>query len=332
MLPLQGSGRGRMFGNLVSIGLALLVGIFVARYMVRHWQDVDGVGRLSAGWGALTLVFGVGGCLGFALVTRMVVAAHGHQVSLGDAVGFVYVPMLGKYVPGRIWAVLTGFGVYAARGIPRIVALRCMCVAIMISLSSGLITATLLGSEYLAGWTGWRVLICAVAASLVVIGSAQRFVRVAPGWLLTGRGNATFTMPHQWWLRTLGLNIVVWLVYGLGFYCIVAGLGRIPLRRAPAVAAVFIMAQLAGFAAFFAPAGIGVREGVFLIGLEPFVGRGNAISAAVVCRVWQTILELMMALVGWKALCGHAYCPGAGQCQHVDRPEDVRSPGAERGG
>jgi len=70
----------------------------------------------------------------------------------------------------------------------------------------------------------------------------------------------------------------------------------------PAVVALFLFAQVAGLVAVFAPAGIGVREGVLLIGLQPLVGPGPAIVITAAARLWQTALELLMAAVGWWAL------------------------------
>lgn len=71
---------------------------------------------------------------------------------------------------------------------------------------------------------------------------------------------------------------------------------------APSIIGLFALAQVAGFAAVFAPAGIGVREGVFLLGLSSLIGDGNAIVAAGACRLWQTFLDLLLGSVGWFAL------------------------------
>jgi uncharacterized membrane protein YbhN (UPF0104 family) len=76
---------------------------------------------------------------------------------------------------------------------------------------------------------------------------------------------------------------------------------RIPAGL-PSLIAIFNAAQIIGFLALFAPAGIGVREGVLSVGLQPLVGPGPAIVITGVCRLWQTAIELLLAGVGWWAL------------------------------
>ena len=62
------------------------------------------------------------------------------------------------------------------------------------------------------------------------------------------------------------------------------------------------LAQVAGFVALFAPAGIGVCEGVLIIGLQGMMGTGPAIVVTVVTRLWQTALDLTMAGAGAAGL------------------------------
>ena len=61
-------------------------------------------------------------------------------------------------------------------------------------------------------------------------------------------------------------------------------------------------ALVAGLLVVVAPAGLGVRESVLLLGLAPLVGEGQAIVLVGFCRLWQTVLELLLAVVGWYLL------------------------------
>ncbi len=206
-------GRGwRTFSRLVQAAVCLLVAGCVLRYVVDHWRDVAEVGRLSPAWLGLSLVFGALGCFGFAWVTRMVVGLHRYQVTLGAAVGLLYVPMLGKYVPGRIWTVLAALGVYARQGIPKRVAIRCLVIAMTVSLGSGAVAATILGGDCVSRYIGWSACIGMLAAFVAFAALAPAVVRLGSNERLHGKWEALVSVPGLFWLRSLGANIVVWTV------------------------------------------------------------------------------------------------------------------------
>ena len=70
----------------------------------------------------------------------------------------------------------------------------------------------------------------------------------------------------------------------------------------PQIGSLFVFAQIVGLVAVFAPAGLGVREGVLIMGLAPLVGPGSAIVISGACRVWQTLIELVMTGLAWIGL------------------------------
>jgi len=74
------------------------------------------------------------------------------------------------------------------------------------------------------------------------------------------------------------------LAYGLGMRLSV-------LDGLPAYPAAYVL----GYLAVFAPAGLGVREGVLIAFLDPILGAGAAVLA-VFARLWATAVELVLAL------------------------------------
>jgi hypothetical protein len=91
-------------------------------------------------------------------------------------------------------------------------------------------------------------------------------------------------------------NTVAWLGYGVALWLLARGL--LPgagLGLLPAIA-VFTASYLAGFLALFAPGGIGVREGVFILILQGPIGIGAATALAVASRLLLTVTELGAAV------------------------------------
>ncbi len=69
-----------------------------------------------------------------------------------------------------------------------------------------------------------------------------------------------------------------------------------------AVVAGLCFAGLAGIAAFFVPAGIGVREAALVWYLAPVIGPGPAALLAVAARVWISVGEAGLVAAGMLVL------------------------------
>jgi glycosyltransferase 2 family protein len=92
-------------------------------------------------------------------------------------------------------------------------------------------------------------------------------------------------------------NLVAWLGYGLALWLLARGLlPSVGLDPALAIA-VFTASYLAGFLALFAPGGIGVREGLFILMLQGPLGIAAATALALASRVLLTVTELGAAVL-----------------------------------
>ena len=87
-----------------------------------------------------------------------------------------------------------------------------------------------------------------------------------------------------------------WGILGLGFYCLSHGLGLgIPLVAATTA---FAGSYLVGYAAWFIPAGLVIRESFLLAALTPLLGAEGGAILAGMQRVWITVAEFAGAFAG----------------------------------
>jgi hypothetical protein len=115
-------------------------------------------------------------------------------------------------------------------------------------------------------------------------------------------------------LQLPSAGVLVMITLGLCGVWVVAGSAYVMLSRAvvPAEAGtlafvsgwgIYASALVAGFAALFAPSGLGVREAVMLALLEPSLGAAFGGVVTIASRVVITSLELTFSLWGaWPAL------------------------------
>ncbi|MCG7888370.1 MAG: hypothetical protein JAY93_20245 [Candidatus Thiodiazotropha taylori] len=88
--------------------------------------------------------------------------------------------------------------------------------------------------------------------------------------------------------------LLIWLVLGFAFWITLTPFS------ASEIGLVFIIGLYAfsyaiGFAVPFAPAGIGIRESVLVLGLAPFLDINTAIILAALNRVFYIFIEIILA-------------------------------------
>ncbi|MGH2626662.1 MAG: hypothetical protein ACRDHY_08445, partial [Anaerolineales bacterium] len=149
----------------------------------------------------------------------------------------------------------------------------------------------------------WLVALGSVVVILGVLGSRRVHSRIIS--VLARRGMVhpewTIPSPRRFALGWFGLHIVAWLGYGLAFCLLWSAFRPLPTGLEVLMAAsAFPSAYVLGFLAFFAPAGVGVREGALVALTAPLLGRADATALAVIARLWLTVLELVP--LAWVAI------------------------------
>ena len=281
--------------------LALLL-FFLGRHVWGQWEAVENVRAPDFHWIAYGAVAAIMALSTVASGCQFLIRSHGFNISYPNTLGLCFVPLLGKYIPGKVWSIVAALHLYGRQGIPKRVAATCLTLLMALSLASAALVTLLLGLT-LGGPKGLFGPCVAVVALLIVGLYPPIFYRTANCALQAfGRNRIESTVSLAGILRVLLILIVAKLAYGTGFFLLIQSFHRTPWENLPAVIALFTFAQIAGLVAVFAPAGIGIREGVLLLGLQPLVGPGPAIVITGACRLWQTAIELVMAGIGWLAL------------------------------
>lgn len=237
----------------------------------------------------------------------MVAQLGGPRLALLDAAALFFVANMGRYLPGKVWQI-AGLA-YLAKG--RGVSPGVAASAAVLGQATALGGATLVGGLAFLQTAPGRprelgvgllaVVVLGLALVSVprvfrsVVGAAFRVARVTPPEAL----ERDVTFAARW----VGLYALNWLIYATAFWGLVRsfGLPGTVLQVAPAFAAAYVL----GYLAIFAPAGLGVREGFLVLFLEPFLGAA-ALGAAVIARLWTTVVEVVPAagVAGWFAIRG----------------------------
>jgi uncharacterized membrane protein YbhN (UPF0104 family) len=279
----------------------LAVVFFVVRRFVRDW---DSIRQLQIDWEIrpllvlLSVVITLTMYALLILAWRLFLGDWGQRLKPWTAARIWTVANLGKYIPGKVWAI-AGLALMAQKqGIAAWAATASAILLQALAVGSGVIVVAVAGTGVLAERHPWTVpalwalaALSAIAVSLLVSPGINRMVtrRVlrredigspSPGTVLFG----------------ILVNLLAWAGYGCAFWLLQRGtIPSASLSLSTAIGA-FTASYLAGLLFLLAPGGLLVREGVLVLMLQGSIGLGAAGALAVASRLMLTLTEVGVAV------------------------------------
>ena len=226
------------------------------------------------------------------IVWKFLMLGSGANVSYRMCFAIWWTTNIAKYVPGKV-SLIAG-RVYVARRYGKGVVLESFVWELIISISSAVLAGLfLLDLEGISTTTKMALLSIAIASLFPIISpkATQKIVRKPFALLGRGEWDEETTMTRRIYSITLVLMMISWLLWGLAHKFILLGLG-IDASLLHLIGA-FSIAWLIGFSAFFLPAGLGAREGVFTVNLTLFISGGVAGILVILSRVINILVEVV---------------------------------------
>lgn len=293
--------RRRLWRVLQFAAGVLLVGL-AARTVAMNWQELRAQPiewRFSPGWIAASVIVVLASYAVLIEAWRRVVVSLGQRLAFLPAARIWFVASLGKYVPGKVWAV-AGAAVLAQRaGVDPGTAVAGAVLLQALAVASGAAVVAVTAREVfqtmgqgivpLAG----AVLLMALAG-VAILGSQPLLDRISR--ILPGSWPRLRAVPTPMLAFAFVANVLAWTGYGIALLLLNRGLlPGVSLTFLQAVG-VFTCSYLVGFIALFAPAGLGPRESVFLLMLAGEIGLKPAAALALASRLLLTGTEVLPAV------------------------------------
>lgn len=214
---------------------------------------------------------------------------------------------LGRFLPGKVWSV-AGAGLFGKRyGLPARGSVVAMMVFLIIYYMVGSLLTLLVVWQLSTAHIGVAIAIAAGGLGMLAFLATPLFPRLLR-WLGAKfkRDMSELRLPSPGVLIVVALGLTaVWCTAGGAYVMLSRAVVPVDEGQLGYVAGlgVYASALVAGFAALFAPSGLGVREAVMLALLEPSIGAAFGGVVTIASRVLITSLELTFSLWGaWPAL------------------------------
>jgi len=282
---------------LLALVLLLIGRVFRDQFAKVSWAELRFDPLLLALGGLCVLVVRA---LSFVLY-ELVIARLAHSPGWRVMMAATWISQAGKYLPGKVGAVVGMTWILLRHGVPGKATVSTLLIVDGLVVITGLLVAVPLTlwkpvAAYLPMAWLWFALLTVVGAVCLhprVFGAVVNFVLRRFGY------EPLRSLPRlRDYVAPAAVMFLQLLISGAGLWFVSLSLTDVAVTWLPLLVAICALVLVAGLIAFFAPAGLGIREGIFLAALSPVLGGANAAVAALIMRVLQTAAEMLLVLAG----------------------------------
>lgn len=305
--------------RLLRIVLVLLAVAFCTYSLVSQWDETRAA-LAEMSWAAVggSFVAGVAGLFVWMLGWRAFLAGLGSPLPIAAGFRIQFISQLGKYVPGKVWALVSQIELAREHKVPRLRSISATLLAVATSIGCGLavaaVTLPLTSPAATAGYW-WLFLL----APVVLVALHPRIVTWGLNLALkiARRPPLEHPVSMRTTLLAIGWTVLGWALLGVHIWLICLAVGGSGAGLPFLAAGAYALAFNVGLLVFIAPGGIGAREAALVITLSPVLPAGAPIVVAIVSRVVLTLADLAGAgvavLLGRRGTgrgLGHTGVPG----------------------
>jgi len=237
-----------------------------------------------------------------AIWKRIVLKVSSHRITLLESCYHVSLVNIGKYLPGKVWGMLArGYHMKQRYGIAPRNAIYGTYLEQFFLLYSGIIVTAFLYGVLFTENLAWLLTAASIGGAIGARHFSDAILKkISDIYSFLFKKTKKFSVESSIsafdYYLLLTAYVVVWLLSGSIFYGIY--LTFFPSTFSIDVLLLMILANTvsitAGFFAIFAPAGVGVREGVSALILATHLTVAEAILLGLIFRVWVVFLELLI--------------------------------------
>lgn len=283
----------------VKIIFIIAVVFFLGKYFYDNWDsfanlDID----LNIGVfiGSMFLYFAYK--LSLASLWHYITKLDNASISYGRAITCYLYSILGKYIPGKVFMLAARIPEYQKDNIPARKVTVCFLLENVCTLLGAaflfLISLLFFPNDILSDYM-WAVIIFVIVFFICINPKIINFFLKLLGRIIK-KDDMEIPFSYFQMIKVVLLFILNWLIVGTGFYLLTCSIFPVDAGCLLYVGGVFGLAAIIGIISIFAPSGIGVREGIMVLGLTLIMPEEYAVIISIVSRLWATVAELILVL------------------------------------
>lgn len=278
--------------------IIIVIFAFMGKMVWDHWNEVK-----DASFTLRVFPFVLGTCV-FAFshfvqlwAWYLITLKMGVALSFRETLASWFYSQLGKYVPGKVWLLLSRFFLYESKGKSKQgISIALYFEAVTVVLAAGLLSLmAIFFSDQGTSFTAWRSFqwfLLLLPIVLVLI--HPRVLEKMLNSILRRFKKPPISLPLSYLdiLWILFICVLAWGVGGIGFYLFVDSIVSVSSKHILFLSGALAFSSTLGLMAFFAPGGLGVREGILVYLLSHVMPGPVAVIISILTRLWMTLIEI----------------------------------------
>lgn len=283
---------------LIFIALATFLIVLIGRNQdPLDWSNI----RLDPFWAGISVLAAAAHLLLASILWWKTLCSSGIPIRINSGVHAYLVSDLGKFIPGKIWAVAGRAAILSKEGVSYSATITASALEILLTMISGI----LIGITYFLHEISWSILsqsyvitLFLVVAFLLIAAypKTQAFLLRLLGLEIKHR-HPIGVLSFRNAILLIILYIALWIFSGLLHICIFTAISSVPTPDLLTMSSIIALSTTLGFAAIFAPGGIGVREAMMVSLLLPFVPVEIAAVFALLSRFIITVSQGLVTVL-----------------------------------
>ena len=283
--------------------VAVIIVFFLARSVLLNWENIKGYDwSFNPGLMALSCLIFFAAYAILPWIWGKMLWYMGYRLSFSDAWHIYYIGNLGRYIPGKIWAV-AGMAYMAEKaGISATAAGTAAVFAQAYSLLSSFVIFLIFLIFNVTYFSGYGLIwIVPVFFIMAVIFLFPHNLEHVLNYVMKkfGREPVRIGITPLAALKVIAFYFLSWVLFGAAFWVLISafvGRGQVNLLFASGT---WATAYAIGFLAFFVPGGLGVREGILGLFFMNILPVNVGIIIAGFSRLVVTIIEILCVMISF---------------------------------
>jgi uncharacterized membrane protein YbhN (UPF0104 family) len=289
----------------VKIGYFAFLVAAAVYYLYRWGESLpDLISQMQPAWAVAALAVTVLAGLVYVFTQFTIFRRLDAPVSLWTTFRIITISQLGKYLPGKVMFFGNYYLLSRSAGISNLQ----VGTSFVVSMALWMLTACLCALPVLSlldPALKYTVLLVPVAVLLLINPRVLGWFLRLGQWVGGQTQGQRLPLPEglsvRFYLWVALLDMLNWALAGLGAWFCLRALGPVALETYPLVLAALAVGTVAGFVAIFAPAGLGIREGLGALILTPVLGAEVALLGLLLLRGISVVVDLSLALFSMAA-------------------------------
>jgi|APSaa5957512622_1039677.scaffolds.fasta_scaffold36981_3 glycosyltransferase 2 family protein len=288
--------------NILGSIILIIIFYFLFLNLSQNWSELSAnMGNLDIFLLIISLLFLLIFYLFHTFVWIQILKKQGYTVNFKEAFKIRSISEIGKYTPGKVWHIIGRTYLSSKLKIPKITTLTSMVIETLLMLISAgfFIVLFSLNSQ---DFKTILILILTILGLLAI--RTKYFERVLNKLLKKTRkitNEIKINISLKFTLLLLVFYLFGWLIIGHSLFFIIKSIyPQIDYSLIFIISGIFAASWALGYISFLTPGGLGVREGIMVLLLYPYLPNALATIVPIIIRLLTILTELVLAAISSK--------------------------------